>query len=242
MPPQVRVGRVRDEPGAEDGDRLLDALAELVEDPLALVGAGGAPLLQVARLGAAVALDREPGLVAGQVEEHEVGEQLAVEDRPQVELDVRRADQRRRVAQQPQGGAVAEQAPQPGVVGVQRLLHDRLRGAGLAVRGPVVQVDVPAERPERDVVRHVLAEAELAQQDADEPVPFLLVLPGLQQVRPGPGGLAADRLALLQAVGLRRCARHLWVAREHAVEQVGGEQAADDLPGRELAHAAPPGR
>ena len=78
---QLRVGRVGEEPGAEDGDGLLDAVAELVERPLALLGGEAAPLLQAAGRGAAVALDREPGLVAGQVEQHEVGEQLAVEDR-----------------------------------------------------------------------------------------------------------------------------------------------------------------
>jgi hypothetical protein len=41
---EVGVVRVGDEAGAEDRDRLLDALAELVEDALALVGAGCAPL------------------------------------------------------------------------------------------------------------------------------------------------------------------------------------------------------
>ena len=80
-----------EEPGAEDGDGLLDAVAELVECPLALLGGEAAPLLQVAGRGAAVALDREPGLVADQVEQHEVGEQLAVEDRLEVELDVGRS-------------------------------------------------------------------------------------------------------------------------------------------------------
>ena len=99
---QVRVGRVGEEPGAEDGDGLLDAVAELIERPLALLRGEPAPLLQVAGRGAAVALDREPGLVAGQVEEHEVGEQFPVEDRLEVELDVGGADQRGGVAQQPQ--------------------------------------------------------------------------------------------------------------------------------------------
>ena len=210
-----------DEAGAEDRDRLLDALAELVEGALALGGGEGAPLFQVARLGAAFALDGEAGLVAGQVQQHEVGEQLAVEDRLEVELDVRGADQRRGVAQQPQCNPVAQDAPQPGVVAVQLLLHHRLRGAGLAVRGPVVQVHVPAERAESDVRRHLLREAQLPQQDARPSVALLLVLPGLQQVRPGPGRLAPDRLAALQAVALRARAGHLRIACECPAEQVG---------------------
>ena len=59
--------------------------------------------------------------------------------------------------------------------------------------------------------------------------PALEVLPDLQQVEPGPGGLPPYRLAALEAVGLRPGAGHLRVAGGHAAEQVGGEQAADDL-------------
>ena len=144
-----------------------------------------APLFQVARCGAAVALDREPGLVADQVEQHEVGEQLAVEDRLQVELDVGGADQRGRVAQQPQRGAVGQDRPQLGVVAVEQFLQHGLRGAGVDVRGLVVQVGAPAEQVERDVpglvadrealaldleaARGQVVEAELAQQDAQPP-------------------------------------------------------------------------
>ena len=270
---QVRVGRVGEEPGAEDGDGLLDAVAELIERPLALLRGEPAPLLQVAGRGAAVALDREPGLVAGQVEQHEVGEQLAVEDRLEVELDVGGADERGRVAQQPQRGAVGQDRPQVGVVAVEEFLEHGLRRAGGDVRGLVVQVGGPAEQVDRHVPGPVadrealalqleaapghLVEAELAQEDAQPPFPgdprrhglgrtgafdpALEVLPDLQQVEPGPGGLPPDRLAALKAVGLRPGARHLRVAGGHAAEQVGGEQAADDLQGAERGHdAAPP--
>ena len=102
-----------------------------------------------------------------------------------------------------------------------------------------------------------LVEAELAQEDAQPPFPgdprryglgrtgafdpALEVLPDLQQVQPGPGGLPPDRLAALKAVGLRPGAWHLRVAGGDAAEQVGGEQAADDLQGAERGHdAAPP--
>ena len=72
----------------------------------------------------------------------------------------------------------------------------------------------------------------------------LEVLPDLQQVQPGPGGLPPDRLAALQAVGLRPGSRHLRVAGEYPAEQVGGQQAADDLHGAEVGHdgASRPGR
>ena len=152
------------EPGAEDGDRLLDAVAQLVERPLALVGGEAAPLLQVAGRRAAVALDREPGLVADQVEQHEVGEQLAVEDRLQVELDVGGADQRGRVAQQPQRRAVGQDRPQVGVVAVEQFLEHGLRGAGGDVRGLVVQVGAPAEQVDRDVPGPVADREALALQ------------------------------------------------------------------------------
>ena len=125
--------------------------AQLVQRPLALVGGEAAPLFQVAGCGAAVALDGEPGLVADQVEQHEVGEQLAVEDRLQVELDVGGAGQRGRVAQHPQRGAVGQDRPQVGVVAVEQFLEHGLRGAGGDLRGLVVQVGAPAEQVDRDV-------------------------------------------------------------------------------------------
>ena len=62
------------------------------------------------------------------------------------------------------------------------------------------------------------------------------------EIRPGPGRLAPHRLAALQAVALRARAGHLRIAREDPAEQVGRQQAADDLEGAELGHAAPPGR
>ena len=199
---QLRVVRMGQEPGAEDGDGLLDAVAELIERPLALLDGEAAPLFQVAGLGAAVGLDREPGLVAGQVEQHEVGEQFPVEDRLQVELDVGGADQRGRVAQQPQRGAVGQDRPQVGVVAVEQFLEHGLRGAGGDVRGLVVQVGGPAEQVDGHVPGPVadrealalqleaapghLVEAELAQQDAQPPFPGDPRRCGLGRIGPAP--------------------------------------------------------
>ena len=105
-----------------------------------------------------------------------------------------------------------------------------------------------------EAARGQVVESEFAQQNAQPPLagdpgrggrvvtgyPLLEVLPDLEQVEPGPGGLAPHRLAALQAVGLRAGSRYLRVAGEYPAEQVGGEQAADDLQRAELGHDAPP--
>ena len=141
------------------------------------------------------------------------------------------------------------------------------------MRGLVVQVGAPAEQVHRGMAglvadREALAldlesacghvvEAELAQQDAQPPLtgdpdrggcvvfgdPLLEVLPDFEQVEPGPGGLPPDRLAAFQTVGVRPGSGDLRVAGEYPAENVGGEQAADDLERAELGHdATPPGR
>ena len=91
---EASVGRVGEEAGAEGSDRLDHPVAQLVERPRpgldrlgspALEPAGGGALLGVAHL--------EPGLVADAVEQQEVGEQVAVEDRLEIELDIGGPDQ-----------------------------------------------------------------------------------------------------------------------------------------------------
>ena len=105
-----------------------------------------------------------------------------------------------------------------------------------------------------------LAEAQLAQQDVQPalagdraeraPVPGW---PGSSlsmrrwkscqtstQVEPGPDGLPPDRLAALQAVGLRRRSRAPGSRRRIPAEQVGGQQAADDLHGAEARSCGAP--
>src|SRR6202034_2620998 len=102
--------------------------------------------------------------------------------------------------------------------------------------------------------RDDLVEAQLAQEDVQPSFPSdprgvgtsaglvrfvaadapLEVLPDLHQVEPGPRSLAANRLAALQAVGVRPGPRKLGVSREYPAEQVGGQQAADDLHGAEV--------
>ena len=140
------------EPGAQGGDGLLHAVAQLVER----AGAGGdgfdAPLLQPARRGRGALVDREAGNVQQPVEQHELAEQLAVKDGFQVELDVGRRGERARVAQQPQLAAVGDHAPQVGLGAVQAFLHQRLRGHGARSAGPLVQVGVPRGQVHRHVV------------------------------------------------------------------------------------------
>ena len=185
---QLRVVFVGDEPGAEDRDGLLHAAAELFESTLALLGGEPAPLFQVTGLRATVIVGGEPGLVAYQVEQDEVGEQLSIEDRLEVELDVRRADQGSGVAQQPQRGAVGKDRPEAGVVAVQQFLHHGLWCPGGHFRRFVVQVGAPAEQVHRHVpgpvtdreasavqvdatVGFEVVESEFAQQDPQPPFP-----------------------------------------------------------------------
>jgi len=65
--------------------------------------------------------------VAQAEQQQEVGEQVAVEDGFQVELDVGGADQRRRIPKQPQCQAIAQDCPLVGVRAIEQFLHHRLR-------------------------------------------------------------------------------------------------------------------
>ena len=120
---QMRVGRVLEEAGAQDGDGLLHPLAQLVQGAGAGGDGFGAPLLQPAR-GRGLALGHlETGGVQQPVQQYELVEQLTVEDRLQVELDVGGRGQCTGVAQQPQLSSVGHHGPQVVRGAVQRLLH-----------------------------------------------------------------------------------------------------------------------
>ena len=94
---QLAVGGLCEEAGAERLDGDFDAAAELVEGAGA-VGAGLVrPAFQVAGAGRVAC---EPARVANEPAEREVGVLLAAEHGLEVELAVRLAGERRRVAQQ----------------------------------------------------------------------------------------------------------------------------------------------
>ena len=132
---------------------LLHAAAQKGERSRAGRDGGGAPRLQPAvRRGAPSLAHLDAGLVEQQVEQHEVGEDLAVEHRLEVELDVGLTREGRGVAQQPQRPPVGHEGPQVVVGAVEQLLDHGvgcpLGGAGDAL-GALVEVDAPAQEVDR---------------------------------------------------------------------------------------------
>ena len=91
------------------------------------------PLLQPA-LGRAFGFD--PRLVAQQPEQGEVGVDLAVHHRFEVELHVRLAGQAGVVAEDPQPAAVGQEAPEVVVRPVQELLDQAVRAGPAGPGGP----------------------------------------------------------------------------------------------------------
>src|SRR5690606_10995473 len=140
---QRLVPRVAEQPVAEPAQRLLDALPE----PLAYTPSLGDGLLEVAfepalrRIGRA---PRESRAVEEPVEDDELVVLAAVEDRGEVELDVRRPRDLRVLADELQQLAVRHDPPQ--VLGaLQVVLQERLgASSSLTLRRAPVEVDVDA--------------------------------------------------------------------------------------------------
>ncbi len=130
---QRRVGRVRQEPGAQLAQGLGDLVAQPAAHGDAGLLAGGAPVLPGAvgrrRIGRA-----EAAGVGEQPEGAEVGEQFLLEDRFEVDLDIGGARQAGVVAQDAQHEAVADDGPERRVARVERLLrqHEGAAAAGAA--------------------------------------------------------------------------------------------------------------
>ena len=91
----------------------------------------------------------DAGLVEQQVEQGELGEELAVEHRLEVELDVGLAGEGGGVAQQPQDPAVGQDRPQVLVGAVEQLLHHRVRGAPAAPATPGLRRSSGTPQPSR---------------------------------------------------------------------------------------------
>jgi hypothetical protein len=99
----------------------------------------------------------DAGLVAQPPQQCEVGVDLAVEHRLEVELDERLPGQADVVPQDAELQAVADEAPQVGLGAVQELLHQAVR-AGFLAPGrldPLVQVLAEADEVDRAVVADV---------------------------------------------------------------------------------------
>ena len=84
---QRAVSRVARESLAETLQRMLDAAAQLAQRAGALLFGLAGPFLEPAGLGPITIARCEPGRVGHHPDEHEVGEQLAGEDRFEVELE-----------------------------------------------------------------------------------------------------------------------------------------------------------
>ncbi len=116
--------------------------------------AGAAPGLQRA-LGRRLFCAAEAGLVQEQPEGGEVGVALLLEDAREVGLDPRGAREARVVAEEPQREAVARDAPEGLVGGVEKLLHETERAALRArPRRRAREGGVEARAPRGDHHRH----------------------------------------------------------------------------------------
>ena len=105
------VRRMPEEAGAEVGDRVRHAVAELIQGTRPGLDRLDPPLLQPAGRRRGAVRDLETGDVQKPVEQDELVEQLPVEHRLQVDLDERGARQRRGVPEQPELPAVGQRRP-----------------------------------------------------------------------------------------------------------------------------------
>jgi len=143
--PQGFVSRVTKEAAAEGGDGRFDAAAQLVEGAGALLLRQPGPALQPALFGPA-GLDAR--LVAEKPEQDEIGIDLALHHRLEVEFNPGLAGEADIVAQDAQPAAVGEKGPEPVVGAVEQLLHHAVgraaAGSGHSGAAPV-EVDAPAD-------------------------------------------------------------------------------------------------
>ena len=149
---QGDVAAMGQEAAAQTADRQLHAELQAVPQPHALALPLLGPALQPA-LSRSLCLDA--GLVAEQPEQHEVGVQLAVHHRLQVELHVGLPGQGGVVAQQSQHPAIGDDPPEVVVGAIEQLLHQAVRagtGGTLDAGAAAVQRDVAADQMDRRVV------------------------------------------------------------------------------------------
>ncbi len=147
--PQGRVVGVTQEARAEGCQGLLDSVAVVLQGACARLDGRRAPGLQPAGGRRRPLRHLEPRGVQQPVQQHELAEQLAVEDRLKVELDVRRRGERAGVPEQADLAAVREGAPKVGLGSVQAFLEHRLRRDRARAAGPLVQVGVPGRLVEQ---------------------------------------------------------------------------------------------
>ncbi|HWQ34037.1 MAG TPA: hypothetical protein VNQ79_14400 [Blastocatellia bacterium] len=126
-PEQHLIGRVREEAASERFDRLFDAAAQGFERARALFLGGLRPLLQPARFDSFAFAHLNARLVAEEPQQREVGVQLAVHHRFEVEFDIGLPRQADVVAQDAQLQSVRDEAPQVRFRTVEQFLHHSVR-------------------------------------------------------------------------------------------------------------------
>ena len=105
---------------------MLDAAAQLAERTGALPFGLAGPFFEPAGLGSITIARCEPGGVRHHPDEHEVGEQLAGEDRFEIELEKGLARQCLVVPQDAQAKAVRDDRPEMRLAAIQELLNQSM--------------------------------------------------------------------------------------------------------------------
>jgi hypothetical protein len=146
--------RVVEEPVSEPDESPLDAIAEVVADPAALLNSGPVILLKQAGVGIVNSLGKPRGMDEA-VEEGEVGEPVSLHDLFQVELDVGLAPDQVGVPEEAEGRPVRDNPPEL-LAPVEILLDKRVRGKpgdpGLCP--PVQRLAEPGDVDRRSLLVH----------------------------------------------------------------------------------------
>jgi len=153
---QPDVLRVSGETRAQDLQDALDAAAQFPQRPRALPFRLAGPLLQPACLGPFALPRCEARCVSHEPQEHEVGVDLARENRIEIELEPGLPGQRLVVPEDAQAQAVRDDRPQARFVAVEQILHEPVRVArrrsmlagGTAVEREAASSEVYGHRPE----------------------------------------------------------------------------------------------
>jgi len=138
---------------AKAGDGLLDATAQIIERAGALLLGALRPTLEERLARPLSGQGLKPRLVANEPEEDEVGVDLALKHRLQVELDVGLARQGGVVAQDAEAQPVRDHAPSGVLRAVEVFLDEAMRTRARGARDPgraPVEVQPAAYQVERD--------------------------------------------------------------------------------------------
>src|SRR6266571_5528571 len=139
---------MREETTPKSCNRFLDAIAQLIERPRALLVSRPRPFLQPAlfRL-----FGLHSRLVTEQPQQYKIGVHLAVHHRFQVKFNVSLACEAHIIAQNAQSQPIRDKAPQVSVGAVQKFLQKAMRAAAKASgSSPRIVIEINLEADEMD--------------------------------------------------------------------------------------------